>query len=147
MDLILWRFGIDFWSLWGPKIILLLSRSLTSYKNATWIIYRKLQYNIQAIDLAYRHIIFKKHQTSIPKSNFFLVSILDHFLSLLVAKITPIDIQIDQQVTILELRNLTFRDSFADSVPKRSRIDFGAWEPHKMYLKIDQTNDNIEYDT
>ena len=60
---------------------------------------------------------------SIPKSIFFLASILDHFL---ITFGRQNDIQIDQKVTMLELRTLTFRDSFADPVPKRSRIDLGG---------------------
>ena len=80
LDLILWPFWVENWSFSRPKIILLLSRSLTSYKNATWRIYCKLQYKIDVFDIAYRHIISTNHQISIPKSNFFLVSILDHFL-------------------------------------------------------------------
>ena len=38
---------------------------------------------------------------------------------------TPIDLQIDQKVTMLELAFLTFGDLLADPVPKRPRIDFG----------------------
>ena len=61
-------------------MILLISRCLTSYKDAIWRIYYNLQYNIEVLDIAYRHIISKNHQISIPKSNFFQGSILDHFL-------------------------------------------------------------------
>ena len=50
---------------------------------------------------------------------------------------TPIDLQIDQKVTMLELRILTFRDSFADPVPKRSRIDFGGQKVNSLSSKSD----------
>ena len=50
---------------------------------------------------------------------------------------TPIDLQFDQKVTMLELRILTFRDSFADPVPKRSRIDFGGRKVTSLRIKSD----------
>ena len=50
---------------------------------------------------------------------------------------TPIGLQIDQKVTMLELRILTFRDSFADPVPKRPRIDFGGQKVTSLSSKSD----------
>ena len=52
---------------------------------------------------------------------------------------TTIYLQITKKVTILELWILTFRDSFADPVPKRSRIDFG----HQKVPDLGPTSDPL----
>ena len=57
---------------------------------------------------------------------------------------TPIDLQIDQKVTILVWDILAIRDSFADPVPKRPRIDFGGKQVTSVSSKSDPLGSNSD---
>ena len=74
LDLMLSPFLVENWSFSKPKIILLLSRSLTSYKNATWRIYCKYHYIIKIFNTTCRHIIIKSQQIDIRKPKLLRVS-------------------------------------------------------------------------
>ena len=58
---------------------------------------------------------------------------------------TPIDLQIDPKVTISGWDILGFRDSFADPVPKRPRIDFGGQKVTSLSFKSDPLGSKSDF--